>query len=175
MTLTVLNVLTSRIAQSVQWLVYEMDNQEMAVPFQKVQTGFGTRLNYHSVTSETGVMPTPNLHLVTRLRMNGAITSIPPPHPTHVFTECKVTLPFLLLPPCWFVYMAMCELAKIPMGPNLHPCVKRVIFTHNPDSVDSGNNKGLFIVGNDSGVARYYSSWIFHLHVSDHFSTVIVR
>jgi len=55
-----------------------MDNQEMAVPFKKVQTGFGTRLNYHSVSSETGVMLTPNLHPLTILRMNGAIISIPP-------------------------------------------------------------------------------------------------
>jgi hypothetical protein len=54
--------------------------------------------------------------------------------------------------------MAMCKLAKIPMGPNLHPYVKRVTFILTPDSVDSGNNKGLFIVGNDPGVASYYSS-----------------
>ena len=50
----------------------------MAVPFKKVQTGFGTRLNYHSLSSGTGVMLTPNLHPVTMLRMNGVIISIPP-------------------------------------------------------------------------------------------------
>jgi hypothetical protein len=56
--------------------------------------------------------------------------------------------------------MTMCILAKIPTGPNLHPYVKRVTFTLIPDnySVDSGNNKGLFIVGTDTGGARYYSS-----------------
>jgi len=58
------------------------------------------------------------------------------------------------------MYMAICKLAKIPMGPNLHLYVKRVTFTLIPDnySVDSGNNKRLFIAGTDSEDARYYSS-----------------
>ena len=51
----------------------------------------------------------------------------------------------------------MCKLATLPTGPNLHPYVKRVNFTLIPDnySVDRVNNKGLFIVGNNSGDARY--------------------
>jgi len=47
-----------------------------------------------------------------------------------------------------------------PINIRLHPYVKTVTFTliHDNYSVDSGNNKGLFIVGTDSGDARYYSS-----------------